>query len=175
MREFPRTQRFALVALLGYIVAVLVIVMWPTPVDRDSRGTIQNVLRALHDRDLFTFVKYGHIEYTANIAMFIPLGVLLALWLGRRWWWVAMAACFALSGTIETFQGLFLPSRYATFDDVIANTTGGVIGSLIGAVILQTLRIRALEKGSPGAAPPRGDGPRPEVIEGAGPSTSRGR
>lgn len=174
MREFPRTQRVALLALLCYIVGVLAVVTWPTPVDRDSRGTIQTVLRALHDRDLFTFVQYGHIEFTANIAMFIPLGILLALWLGRRRWWIAMVACFALSGAIETFQGLFLPDRYASFYDVIANTTGGVIGALIGAVILQTLRVRALERGRVMTSVP-GGAPLPEVTEVAGPSTSRGR
>lgn len=146
MTEFPRVQRFARLGLLAYVVVVLAIVMWPTPVDADSRSMITTILRGLHRRDLFTFVEYHHIEYTANIAMFIPLAILLALWLGRRWWWVAMVACFALSGAIETFQGLFLPSRYATFDDVIANTTGGVIGALIGAVILLALRVRHLEK-----------------------------
>jgi glycopeptide antibiotics resistance protein len=145
MREFPRAQRAAAIVLAAYIVVVLLIVTWPTPVDSDSRSTIVSILRALHSRDLFTFVSYDHVEYTANIAMFVPLGILLAMWLGRRWWWVAMISCFALSGAIETFQGLALPSRYATFDDVIANTTGGVIGALVGALILQSLRIRTLE------------------------------
>ena len=146
MHEFPRTRRVARTALVAYIAVVLLIVTWPTPVDADSRGFIKQVLQALHNRDIFPFITYNHIEYTANIAMFIPLAVLLSLWLGRQRWWLAMVACFALSSAIETFQGLFLPSRYATFDDVIANTTGGVIGALLGAFILQTLRIRVLER-----------------------------
>lgn len=171
MREFPRVQRFALIALLAYVVIVLVIVMWPTPVDADSRSTITTILRGLHRRGLFTFVEYHHIEYTANIGMFLPLGILLALWLGRRWWWGAMVACFVLSGTIETFQGLFLPSRYATFDDVIANTTGGVIGALIGAVILLALRVRHLEN-TPRAA---SAAPSPAITEVEDRSTSRWR
>ncbi|AXE39731.1 VanZ family protein [Acidipropionibacterium virtanenii] len=69
------------------------------------------------------------LEFTANIVMFVPVGAV-------AWWWrrsVPRNVVVGLVATvfIETIQGLFLPHRVADPRDVVANTAGALIGSLV--------------------------------------------
>jgi glycopeptide antibiotics resistance protein len=95
----------------------------------------------LHRHGLPEFVNYGVLEFLANIAMFVPIGLLVALLFGPRWWWAAFFVCAALSVSIELYQYLLLPDRFATVRDVIANSTGGLIGTFIAAVAISWLRL----------------------------------
>ncbi|WP_382307688.1 VanZ family protein [Herbiconiux sp. UC225_62] len=110
---------------------MLFVVAWPTPVDVGSRGLIFRVLRMLHRHGVPEFVNYNVIEFTANFAMFVPLGFLIALLFGPRWWWAALIICAGLSVAIELYQYLLLPDRYATVRDVVANSTGGTLGAVL--------------------------------------------
>ncbi|WP_416484718.1 VanZ family protein [Streptomyces sp. CL12] len=70
----------------------------------------------------------------ANALMFVPLGILLIFTgrqprLGR-----AVAVCLALSLSIETAQYVMNAGRTVDVDDVLFNTFGGVIGSLLAFV-----------------------------------------
>ncbi len=73
-----------------------------------------------------------------NVAAFVPLGWLLcrstrglALSPTARVLIVAVF-CAGLSLTVETVQ-FFLPSRYSSVIDILTNTTGAVIGGVLGA------------------------------------------
>jgi hypothetical protein len=71
-------------------------------------------------------------DVVRNIILFIPLGVLIGLWLGRRLGqgpWRAILVLAAISVSFETLQ-LFIPVRSPSIDDVIANTVGGALGVL---------------------------------------------
>jgi VanZ family protein len=136
----PAVRRVAAVLLALYGAAVLFIVAWPTPVDESSRGMLFRVLRVLHRHGVPELVNYNVVEFAANIALFVPLGFLVALLLGPRWWWAALFLCAGLSISIELYQYLFLPDRYATVRDVIANSSGGVVGSLAALVVIAWFR-----------------------------------
>jgi VanZ family protein len=133
-------RQITTVLLILYGLAVLFVVAWPTPVDDSSRGLIFRVLRVLHRNGVPEFVNYNVIEFTANIAMFVPLGLLFALLFGPRWWWAAILACVGLSASIELYQYLLLPDRYATLRDVIANSTGGTLGAVLALLPMAWLR-----------------------------------
>jgi glycopeptide antibiotics resistance protein len=75
-------------------------------------------------------VTYGLVEALANVAMFVPYGVLAGLLL-RRWWWCALLAGAATSAAIELAQLLFLPSRVPSLQDVAMNTLGTALGLLL--------------------------------------------
>jgi VanZ family protein len=71
-----------------------------------------------------------------NVAVFVPLGWLLAR-LGRERGLsplgtilLTTGACGALSLSAETVQ-FFIPSRYSSLVDVIANTGGAFVGAMI--------------------------------------------
>ncbi len=71
-------------------------------------------------------------EFLANVALFVPFGLLLSM-AAPRWspWAVIALGCLA-SIVIELVQ-LGIPSRFATISDVIANTAGTAVGC--GAVL----------------------------------------
>ncbi|EYT63834.1 MULTISPECIES: VanZ family protein [Curtobacterium] len=78
---------------------------------------------------------YERTEFLANIAMFVPVGMLAALWLPRRWWILGALVAVALSTGIEFAQATYLPYRVADPRDVLSNGLGGLLGAtLVGLV-----------------------------------------
>jgi hypothetical protein len=84
-------------------------------------------------------------DLVLNLLLYGPLGVLLRLTLsritGRQGVQVvcAMAAIVSLSWMIESTQSL-IPGRYASIQDVIANSLGGCVGVVLGHWINSTWR-----------------------------------
>lgn len=133
---------FASILLGLYFLFVTVVLFWPTPVDHDAQPTLLRILFALHHHGLPRWFGYPALEFTANIGMFVPLGFLLAVLLPRNRWWVPIWACAGFSIFSELAQGAFLPHRYASLFDVIANSTGAALGALL-ALGLRKLFFRA--------------------------------
>ena len=130
-------------ALLGvYAAFVLGVTMWPTPVDRGLESSIDRVLEILHKYGVPWWFGYNKLEFSANIAMFIPIGLFLGLAIAHRLWWVAILAVPAFSSAIELTQYLLLPSRYATLMDVLANSIGGWIGVLAAFALRAVVHAR---------------------------------
>jgi len=77
-------------------------------------------------------VRQGWVEVAANIALFIPLGVLVALGSGRAWLGVVLAV--ALSAGAEMAQSA-LPGRTASLRDVVANVAGAAAGAVLVAAL----------------------------------------
>jgi VanZ family protein len=125
-----RTTAVRVLATLT-LIAVFVIGYWPVPVDRGMRSVLGSVLDRLAAAGAPDWVDYAHLEFGANVVMFVPLGALIALLLPRWEWWLAPIIGLALSLAIEFGQAMLLPQRFATPLDVLANTTGAVIGALV--------------------------------------------
>lgn len=121
--------------LVVYAAFVLLVTMWPTPQDLEFDSISSRVLRALHNVGVPEWFGYDKLEFTANIAMFVPLGFLLGLALARKAWWVAIFLLPAFSGGIELMQGIALEERVSTILDVAANTLGGYLGLLLAMII----------------------------------------
>ncbi|MCQ1987800.1 VanZ family protein [Arthrobacter sp. zg-Y844] len=125
-----RRRRLLAGLFLLYIGVVALIAFWPSPVDAGSAGTLRAVLTALHSRGVPEWVDYTLVESAANVALFIPFGVLAAAYLTDRFAWLAAVVGMAASCAIEAGQHVFLPARYATVHDVIANSLGAALGTL---------------------------------------------
>lgn len=133
-------------ALYGAVVAV--VTLTPNPVDQGMHRGIAVLLDALHRRGLPEWFGYTELEFSMNIVMFVPLGFFLTLVFAARWQWAALILLPLISVAIEGSQLLFLAGRYATVNDVIANSVGGWIGMIV-AVVLRLIvhaRDRALTR-----------------------------
>jgi glycopeptide antibiotics resistance protein len=80
-----------------------------------------------------------------NLALFVPLGILLPLVWRRLRFWNGLLAALAISVGIELAQYLTRPwsNRLADVNDVILN----VVGAALGLALVALLRMR------PGARP----------------------
>ncbi|WP_186764328.1 VanZ family protein [Arthrobacter yangruifuii] len=143
-----RRRRLAVLFLL-YLGALALIVFWPSPVDAGSAGTLQAVLDALHKRGVPGWVNYTLVESTANVLLFIPFGILAAAYLTERFAWLAAVVGMGASCVIEAGQHLFLPARYATVHDVIANSLGAVLGTLAVYVVRSWKHTGTVPEGRP--------------------------
>ncbi|MEY2848688.1 MAG: hypothetical protein RI885_1353 [Actinomycetota bacterium] len=119
---------FAYLALVGWIT------LGPQPLDDGRDSLLWRALRFFGRHDLTDWITYQRVEFTANVFMFIPVGMFLLLLVGRRRWFVALLAGIALTVSIETVQ-LFLPDRVSDVSDIIANSIGTLIGVLFTLVV----------------------------------------
>lgn len=125
------TRRGVAGVLLGlYLVALGAIAAWPTPVDRPVDGLLSRIIDRLHAAG-FSWIDYRLIEAGANVALFVPFGILLAVVLGRGWAWLAFAGTIAATLTIEFGQLEFLAERHGSVGDLATNGLGGAIGVAI--------------------------------------------
>jgi VanZ family protein len=129
-----RRTRLLRIFLGAYIVATGLVAYWPKPVDGPIDPNLLRVLAWLQRHGVH-FMTYHFVEFTANIGFFMPLGFLIAALLPARRWWLAIVICFGATCCIEIGQGLFLPDRVASVGDVVANTTGGILGAAIAWVV----------------------------------------
>ena len=127
----------------AYLLTLTLIAFWPTPVDRGAHGTIVRVLGRLHAHGVPNWLNYNLVEFTANIALFLPVGLLGVVLLGSARWWLAILAGFTASSLIELGQLIFLPARYATIMDVLANTAGAALGAVLALALLATVTARS--------------------------------
>jgi len=121
----PASTRLAVTArvlLPIYLLVVAFIVF--SPADDSGTGFLDRLGELLGEP------AYVALEFTANIAMFVPFGVLVRVAFARLPWWAVLLLGFATTVTIELVQTT-LPSRYSTLSDVIANTLGTAAGLLI--------------------------------------------
>lgn len=114
--------------LVAYVLALTAIAFWPVPVDSGAGLLLRAISR------VFPFLTYNVIEFGANILLFVPLGLLIALLLPRRRYLVVPIALIA-TVSIEGLQGVFLGARTSSVLDVVANTTGACIGLVLAEVI----------------------------------------
>ncbi|MHA7282222.1 VanZ family protein [Arthrobacter sp. TMS2-4] len=119
-----------------WLLAVALIVLWPTPVDRAGGGTLRRLLAFLHEHGAPAFFSYGMVESLANVLMFVPFGLFWFFLAPRGWRWAGPLAGLVLSILIELTQLLLLPQRFATPWDMFANTLGAACGALAAWVLV---------------------------------------
>ncbi|WP_125775551.1 VanZ family protein [Antribacter gilvus] len=117
-----------------YVAAVLVATMTPAPSTTDVPAWGRLGLKILDALGLHT--TFPVIEALANVALFVPFGVLGVLLAQRPWAVAAAGGAFSLA--IELTQHL-IPGRFPTVQDVVLNTAGAALGTL---VVVLAARVR---------------------------------
>lgn len=118
------------VATVCYLAWVGWLTLGPQPLDANGRGLLHRIIRYLSGDNTLDWITYALVEFTANIVLFVPVGVLFALLLGWRRWWLAVLLGIALTASIE-FAQLFLRDRVADQRDIVSNSVGAIIGVVL--------------------------------------------
>jgi glycopeptide antibiotics resistance protein len=125
----------------AYLLFVAWLTLTPQPIGPDQVELIERALDALHRRGYVESLDYDRLEFLANIALFVPVGVFGLLLVGAGAWWLALLAPVALTIGIETAQ-LGIPGRVSDERDLLANTLGGVLGVLVALVLTLPATLR---------------------------------
>ncbi len=153
-------------ATLAYFVAIWIYTVLPLPdpdtivcagVNREITAVADHVRSAVLRRGGAAVTDPALLQLLLNMLLFVPLGFLLRV-LGGRGVTAALMAGLVLSGFVEATQltgvwGLY-PCAYRVLDvgDLLANTLGAVLGSLLALTVPRRFRG---SPGLPGAEPPR--------------------
>ena len=123
---------------LVYLAFVGLVTLTPGEEQPDYAGLAGRVLARLErypDLDPVTSrLSIERIEFLANIALFVPLGMFLLLLVGSRLWLVALAAGIVLTSMIESVQRE-IPGRVSDPRDVAANSIGMFLGIALAMVL----------------------------------------
>ena len=138
-------RRTTLVLTVAYLIVLVLVAFWPTPIDRDARDLIGSLVGWLGRHGAPDWLGYRAIEFGANIALFVPVGLFITILAGAERWWLGLFAGLAASSTIEFGQFVFLPARFATINDVVANTAGAATGALLAVLVLLALALAAAQ------------------------------
>lgn len=113
----------------AYLVAVGFLVWLPAPEAVEVTGIIADIARWLGQFGLPFEPTWTVLEVAANVALFVPFGLLAMTAYREMRVWSTTLAALATSCVIEGVQ-LFLPTRFSTVSDLVANTAGGLLGAL---------------------------------------------
>lgn len=146
MRRSGLSRPFLAVLLVGYLAFLGWVVLWP------SSGPATDVVWRVTDALLHLGVppdiaNMARVEMGLNALMVVPVPFLGAL-LVPRWTWHRWAAWgFVVSCCVEALQGLFLGDRTAQMADIVANTTGALVGGVLAGLLLRALTGRRVVRG----------------------------
>ena len=137
----------------AYLVFVGWLTLTPDALGEREVGLANRLLDALHRRGYAESIDYTRLEFLANIALFVPVGMFLLLLFGAGGWWLAALTSFGMTAFIETAQRQ-IPGRVPDPRDLVANSLGALIGITITLVLTlpATLRRRRRRRERRGAA-----------------------
>ena len=127
-----------LMLTIAYLGLIGFITLSPGDSGSDIQGLSYRVVSFL--KQLPTGLSWDQLEFSLNIAMFVPLGVLLVLLFGPRFFWMAAVASLAVTFSIEGLQQL-IPFRVPDTRDLLANGLGGLIGMFVGLALVGIARV----------------------------------
>jgi glycopeptide antibiotics resistance protein len=133
------------VVTIGY----LALVGWITlsPLDTPSQfGILWRLAEFFEGHAATDWLTFARLEFAANVAMFVPVGLFLVLLLGRRQWWLAIGLGLALTAAIE-FAQQFIANRVSDPRDLVANGIGAIVGTLL-ALALTAAKARRIRLAS---------------------------
>ncbi|MEU4558687.1 VanZ family protein [Actinoplanes sp. NPDC023936] len=118
-------------AAVAYALAVVAVTLLPLQI---ATGDYANQIPWYEKGNWLPVITIDVVTFVANIVMFVPLGVLLALGDRTRTAGNVARIALACSAAVEIVQFvtnvLVSSGRQADVNDLIANTLGGVLGFL---------------------------------------------
>ena len=130
-------RRHPLLSLLtvAYLGALAWVTLTPSSNSDRAFSLLQVVVRELQSHSSTDFLTYDDVEFLANIALFVPMGVFVVLLFGRRMWWAGIFAGVLASCWIELAQGVWLSDRVSDPRDLVSNSLGTLLGVLVALLV----------------------------------------
>ncbi|WP_436066134.1 VanZ family protein [Arthrobacter sp. LjRoot14] len=128
--------------LAAMLVPLALVAFWPSPVDKPVQGELAGFVFLIHVLGIPRWVNYSLIDATANVVLFVPVGLVASQAFPNRGIWQLGAFGLMVSGCMELGQQLFLHDRFASPLDLVTNTAGCVIGALAARVGVRELKRR---------------------------------
>ncbi|WP_411374109.1 VanZ family protein [Arthrobacter sp. MPF02] len=132
-----QNRDFWQVMLFVMLVAVAFVAFWPNPIDQPVQGQLAAMLNVVHRHGIPHWFDYNFVEASANVALFIPIGVVSALAFPEKCWMQIAASGLLISSCMELGQLLFLNNRFASLVDIMTNTSGAVLGALVAFLVFK--------------------------------------
>ncbi|MBE7953562.1 VanZ family protein [Microbacterium oxydans] len=142
-RRFTRV--WALALSVPFLIGLAALTLTPSKVE-DSMPNLLDVILTTTHRLGWEWLDFTRLEIIANVLVFVPVGILAFLLLPRRVWFLALLVGPLLSAMIETAQRVALPHRAATVNDVVANSTGAILGVAVAVVFTLLLAPRSSQR-----------------------------
>lgn len=124
-----------------YLGVVGFLTLGPQPLDEGTDSLVWRLLGLFARFDATSWITYSILEFGANVAMFVPVGLFFLLLLGRRRWWVAILLGVVLTCAIE-FAQMFLPARVSDPRDIVANSVGAFVGVIAALIVTWPAAVR---------------------------------
>jgi len=133
---------FAYLALVGWLTL--------SPLSGSDFGVLWDLADFFDSHPSTQWITFGVIEFTANVAMFVPIGLFFVLLLGRRQWWLAIVLGVVLTFGIE-FAQQGIANRVSDPRDLVANSLGAIVGTFLalGLTAAKARRLRIAARRSP--------------------------
>lgn len=128
------------------LVPLALVAFWPAPVDKPVQGQLAGFLLVIHHLGIPGWINYSFVEATANVALFVPVGIVASQAFPAKRVWQLAAFGLMISGCIELGQQLFLHERFASPLDIVTNTAGCVIGALAARAGMVALKDRQAQR-----------------------------
>jgi glycopeptide antibiotics resistance protein len=131
-----------------YVAALAIVLSWPVHVDGPGGlFRFEPVLHLLARFGIPPWASYPFVEFAANAALFLPLGVLWALVVDRWRAVLRVVTAGLLGATIsvvaELGQGLLATGRTIDPRDVVANGIGATVGAIATVLVMHAVRRRS--------------------------------
>jgi len=141
-------------ALTGvYLGGLAWITLTPIPFENKRENVISWSLDRIHEVEMLRWVTFDGLDFVAKMLIFVPFGLLLVLIFSRRRWVFVVFLGLITSCWIELAQNIWIPSRSADGQDVLANTAGALLGAMIAVAILGVTKKRRRRSGSASRSP----------------------
>jgi glycopeptide antibiotics resistance protein len=124
-----------------YLGVVAFITLGPQPLDDGTDSLVWRLLGFFSRFGATDWITYSTLEFWANVAMFVPVGLFFLLLLGRGRWWLAMVLGALLTCVIE-FTQMFLPDRVSDPRDIVANSVGAFVGVIAALIVTWPAAVR---------------------------------
>lgn len=124
---FLSLATFAYLALVGWLTL--------SPLStRNQFGLLWDLAEFFERHRSTEWITFNVLEFAANVAMFVPIGLFFVLLFGRRQWWLAILVSVVLTFAIE-FAQQNIANRVSDPRDLLANSLGAVVGTLLALVL----------------------------------------